>query len=72
LQDILGESLNGESRISLEVHFSDKEIEEGLKELPNNKSFGPDEFHNEFIKNCWQFLVMMSKPLLMIFTVPMS
>ena len=40
----------------LEVPFSDEEIEGVVKELPNDKSPGPDGFNNDFIKHCWQIV----------------
>jgi hypothetical protein len=36
--------------------FSDKEIQDVIKQLPNDKSSGPDGFNNEFIKSCWQII----------------
>jgi hypothetical protein len=41
---------------NLEIPFSDKEIEETIKQLPNEKSPGPDGFNNEFIKACWPII----------------
>jgi hypothetical protein len=34
----------------LEVPFSNTEVDEVIKNLPNNKSPGPDGFDNEFYK----------------------
>jgi hypothetical protein len=36
--------------------FYDKEIQDVIKQLPNDKSSGPDGFNNEFIKSCWQII----------------
>jgi hypothetical protein len=36
----------------LEADFSSQEIENVIRELPNNKSLGLDGFSNEFIKGC--------------------
>jgi len=41
---------------SLEVPFSNQEIDEVVKNLPLDKSPGPDGFNNEFLKKCW-FLI---------------
>jgi hypothetical protein len=36
---------------ALEAPFSDTKIEDVIKNLPNDKSPGPDGFNNEFIKS---------------------
>jgi hypothetical protein len=41
---------------NLEVPFSYIEIEETIKELPNETSHGPDGFNNEFIEACWPII----------------
>jgi retron-type reverse transcriptase len=41
---------------ALEEPFSQKEIEDVVKDLPNEKSPGPNGFNNEFIKNCWHII----------------
>lgn len=40
----------------LELNFSKEETDKVIKELPTNKSPGPDGFNNEFIKKCWPFI----------------
>ena len=40
----------------LQLPFLDEEIENVIKELPNEKSPGPDGFNNEFIKFCWSII----------------
>jgi hypothetical protein len=44
-------------RDSLEVPFSREEIVKVVKNLPNEKSPGPDGFNNEFIKTVGQLWV---------------
>jgi len=38
---------------SLEEQFTVVEIDQVVKQLPNDKARGPDGFSNEFIKKCW-------------------
>jgi hypothetical protein len=45
---------------SLEIPFSDSEIEDTIKDLPNDKSPGPDGFNYEFIKSCWSIFQRIS------------
>lgn len=40
----------------LEEQFTSNEIDEVAKNLPNDKSPGPDGFTNEFIKKCWPII----------------
>lgn len=40
----------------LEAPFSNSEIDDVIKNLPNNKSPGPDGFNNEFYKKCWPII----------------
>jgi regulator of replication initiation timing len=51
LQDIYGEGMDSETSVQLEVPFIDKEIDDIIKDLTNDKSPGPDGFNNEFFKN---------------------
>ena len=53
IQDLLGDHHNNEIFMDLELPFSDDEIWSVVKDLPNDKSPGPDGFNNEFIKQCW-------------------
>jgi hypothetical protein len=53
LNDLFGDSLDRQMLDKLESPFSDKEIEDTIAHLPNEKSPGPDVFNNEFIKACW-------------------
>jgi hypothetical protein len=52
----MGEGLNEGKRNALEAPFNDKEIKDVVKDLPNDKSTGPDGFNNEIYKNCWQII----------------
>ena len=40
---------------NLELPFTE-EVNEVVKELPNDKSPGPDGFHNQFFKACWEII----------------
>ena len=40
----------------LEAPFSHVEIDNIIKSLPNDKSPGPDEFNNEFLKKSWPII----------------
>ena len=51
----------------LEVPFSDEEIEGVVKELPKNKSPGPDGINNDFIKHCWHIVGKDMKDLIRAF-----
>lgn len=42
--------------IELEKPFTEQEIDNVIKELPNDKSPGPDGFNNEFFKACWDII----------------
>lgn len=53
LRDILHQQLDHALFESLETPFIDQEINDVVKELPNDKSSGPDGFNNEFYKACW-------------------
>jgi hypothetical protein len=46
LGEILGTRIDHESMKSLEEPFSQKEIEDVVKDLPNEKSLGLDGFDN--------------------------
>jgi hypothetical protein len=56
LEEIYDQNRNEEDMQSLEIPFTDKEIEDVVKSLPNEKSPGPDGFNNEFIKCCWPII----------------
>jgi hypothetical protein len=56
LQDIYENTMDSRMREDLEIPFSDAQIDEVIKGLPNEKSPGSDGFNNEFIKNCWNII----------------
>jgi hypothetical protein len=56
LHDFYGDGMDAETSAQLELPFTDKEIDDIIKELPNDKSPGPDGFNNEFFKNCWNII----------------
>jgi hypothetical protein len=41
---------------TLEAPFSQQEIDSVVKQLPLDKSLGPDGFSNEFLKMCWPII----------------
>jgi hypothetical protein len=61
LQHILVEVLNEEARNALEGPFSGKEIEQVIKELPNDKSSGPNGLIMNLSKVAGPLLLLMSK-----------
>jgi hypothetical protein len=56
IEDLYPSKLSSESKNKLEKTFSDKEIDDVIKDLPNDKSPGPDGFNNEFIKGYWEII----------------
>ena len=56
LQSLFDGNSSSELLKDLEIPFTDKEIEDVVKELPNEKSPVPDGFNNEFLKNCWPII----------------
>jgi hypothetical protein len=56
LEDIYDQNRNEEEMQSLEIPFTEKEIEDVVKNLPNEKSPGPNGFNNEFIKCFWAII----------------
>jgi hypothetical protein len=54
--DDLCEPISSDMRNSLESPFEKKEVEDIVKNLPNDKSPCPDGFNNEFIKSCWPII----------------
>ena len=56
LDNLLGQDINHDTFNDLERPFSPEEIDSVIKDLPNDKSPGPDGFNNEFIKHCWDIV----------------
>jgi hypothetical protein len=56
LHDLFGINVNADTFAQLDVPFSDEEIDDIIKDLPNDKSPGPDGFNNECFKNCWSII----------------
>jgi hypothetical protein len=44
--------MDNETQESLECPFTEEEVDEVVKDLPNDKSPGPDGFNNEILKSC--------------------
>jgi hypothetical protein len=42
--------------LELDRPFTHSEIEQAIKELPNEKASGPDGFTNDFYKHCWHII----------------
>jgi hypothetical protein len=64
LEGIIESNITKEMNTTLQAPFCDKEIEEVVKHLPNEKSPGPDGFNNEFVKNCWSIIAPDLKKLI--------
>jgi hypothetical protein len=56
LSNLFGTSEYPDILQALEAPFSDTEIDNVIKHLPNDKSHGPDGFNNEFIKSYWHII----------------
>jgi uncharacterized membrane protein YheB (UPF0754 family) len=48
--------MDNETQESLECPFTEEEVDEVVKDLPNDKSPGPDGFNNEILKSCWTII----------------
>ena len=56
LEDLLGNQINPDIFKDIEQPFLDEEINNVVKELPTDKTRGPDGFNNEFLKACWDII----------------
>ena len=52
LNDLYENAVDPQVFMDLENPFTQKEIDDVVKNLPSDKSPGPDAFNNEFIKSC--------------------
>ena len=52
LEDLLGNQINPDIFKDIEQPFLDEEINNVVKDLPTDKSPGPDGFNDEFLKDC--------------------
>ena len=56
LDSMFGQRQGSEIFDNLELPFIEEEIDVVVKDLPTDKSPGPDGFNNEFIKSCWDII----------------
>ena len=56
LVSLFGQRQDSEIFDNLEFPFTEEEIEAVVKDLPTDKSPGPDGFNNEFLKSCWDII----------------
>ena len=56
LESLYGAVSNPQIFTDLEKQFTTEEINEVIKNLPSDKSPGPNGFNNEFIKACWDIV----------------
>ena len=56
LNDLYENTVDPHIFIDLEKPFTQEEIDDVVKNLPADKSPGPDGFNNEFLKNCWDII----------------
>ena len=53
LESLFGQRQDPTLFDTLELPFTEEEINDVVKELPLDKSPGPDGFNSEFFKACW-------------------
>jgi hypothetical protein len=57
VQQLYGGGMDNETKESLECPFTEEEeVDEVVKDLPNDKSPGPDGFNNEILKSFWTII----------------
>ena len=56
LNDLYDQQVDPQEFLDLESPFTQEEIDDVVKNLPTDKSPGPDGFNNEFIRNCWDII----------------
>ena len=56
LVSLFGQRQNSDIFDKLELPFTEEEIDAVVKDLPTDKSPGPDGFNNEFLKSCWDII----------------
>ena len=56
LNDLYDQQVDPQVFLDLEKPFTQEEIDDVVKNLPTDKSPGPDGFNNEFIRNCWDII----------------
>jgi len=56
LDSLFGQRQDSTLFDNLELPFTEEEINDVVKDLPLDKSPGPDGFNNEFFKSCWDII----------------
>ena len=56
LESLYGQKPDASIFENLELPFTEEEVNVVVKELPLDKSPGPDGFNNEFFKSCWDII----------------
>ena len=67
LQDLYEHTVDPQVFLDSGQPFTQEDIDEMVKNLPADKSPGPDGFNNEFIKACWDIIKDDVTDLIMVF-----
>ena len=67
LHDLYEHRIDPQTFHELERPSTQEEIDDVVKNFPNDKSPGPDGFNNEFIKACWDIIKEDTAALIMAF-----